>query len=63
MAKTEATSTITVIARQKSRWRCGMEFTAEPREAEVTEAQARAIADDPLLAIVPAREKDKKDKS
>lgn len=66
MARTEPTTAITVVARQKSRWRCGMEFTESPREVEVTEAQAKAIADDPQLAIVAAKdksEKDRKDKS
>ena len=66
MAKTEPTSTLTVVAKQPSRMRAGMAFTAEPRLVEVTEAQAKAIAEDPLLAIVPTKDrpdKDKKDKS
>ena len=66
MAKAEPTGLITVVAKQPSRMRAGLAFTAEPREVEVTEAQAKAIAEDPLLAIVPTKDKpdkDKKDKS
>lgn len=52
MAKAEPTVMLTVVAKQPSRWRAGINFTAEPQTVEVTEKQAKAIAEDPLLAII-----------
>ena len=50
----ELTPTVfTVTARQPVRWRSGMQFGAEPRDVELTQEQAEAIFDDPLLVIVP----------
>lgn len=49
---TEKKLSITVVAKQPSRWRAGMQFTSAPKAVEVTEAQHEAIKADPLLAIV-----------
>lgn len=45
---------VTVVAKQPSRWRAGLQFTQEPTEVEVTDEQLEAIRSDALLAVVDA---------
>lgn len=59
---TEKKSSVTVAAKQPSRWRVGLQFTAEARTVEVTEDQLKLIEADPLLAIVITPAEDKKAK-
>lgn len=56
MAKEEKKAKFTVVARQPSRWRAGQQFGAEPRDVDLTEEQAAAIAADPQLVITPVAE-------
>jgi len=53
----EITTKITVVAKQTSRFRAGLQFTQEPRDVEVTDQQLQAIKGDPLLAIVVPEKK------
>jgi hypothetical protein len=47
------TALIKVVAKQpQGRCRAGFQFTTEPREVEVTEAQYEMIKADPILSIV-----------
>jgi hypothetical protein len=60
MSKSEKTEKITVVAKQASRMRAGFQFTTDPREVDLTEAQFEAIKSDPLLAIIEAAPEKKK---
>lgn len=47
------TALIKVVAKQpQGRCRAGFQFTIEPREVEVTEAQYEMIKADPLISII-----------
>ena len=49
----ESTMMFTVVAKQPSRMRAGLQFGSVSRDVELTEEQYEAIKADPLMVITP----------